>query len=248
LIRDDQATLNKKRMEWTSLGVVGQFQNFNTYEYNRMELNELLYNLGLLPQIASIDCHFLTSEQLEELKPLALPGKKYVRYTPNRLGKVDYSCVAVECDLYVGMSIEEKVVIWREMYERREFLDKAWEIQRIQAIGDDIFQPSRSVSLDTGTLSLLETPASYKATDVLHLFGPDILIHCAKVDQEKLDEYAAKGYLKKSELKSFRKLVDVQERYILMTLQSEDEKRKYWDSKLRKFSTLSQLSTASGES
>lgn len=56
------------------------------------------------------------------------------------------------------------------------------------------------------------------------MFGADTLIHCAKVNQEKLDEYAGRGFFKKSELKSFSRIVDVQERYILMTLQRESDK------------------------
>lgn len=132
--------------------------------------------------------------------------------------------------------------VWRESHERKEALRLAWDNERVQAIGAEGFQHSRNIYLETGTLSLRTTPESYRASDVLRLFGPDTLIQCAKIDQEKLDEYAARGYLRKSELKSFRKLISVQERYLLMTVQSEEEKRKYWDSKLSRLSTLSQLS------
>jgi hypothetical protein len=148
----------------------------------------------------------------------------------------------------VNIPIKEKVILWNETYERKESLSKSWEIERLQAIRSVMFPLSSSVTVETGTLSLLEAPAIYQAADIQQIFGSDTLIHCAKVDHEKLDECAARGYLKKSELKAFRKLVDVQERYILMTLQNENEKRKYWDSKLRRLSILSQLSTASGGS
>lgn len=128
------------------------------------------------------------------------------------------------------MSLEGKVAIWRDIYLRKEFLNKAWEIEKARAIRSDAFNLSKKISIDTGTLCLKETRASYKVEDVLKLFGSDTLINCAKVDQEKLDEYAARGFLKKSELKQFRKIIDVQEKYILMTLQHENEKRKYWES------------------
>lgn len=242
MIRDEQSALNRKRMVWTSLGVVGQFQYSSTYEYNRLELNEYLYDLGLLPEIASIDGNLLSNAQSAELKRFCIPGKSYVRYTPNSLGRVDCSLSDDEYKSNFSLPLEKKVSVWRELHERKEALSVAWDNERVKAIGAEGFQQSRSIHMETGTLTLLTTPVSYRASDVFQYCGADTLIQCAKVDQEKLDEYAAKGYLKKSELKSFRKLVDVQERYLLMTLQSEEQKRKYWDSKVNRLSRLSQLS------
>lgn len=48
MIRDEQSALKRKRMVWKRLRVVGQFQYFSMYEYNQLELNEYLYDLGLL--------------------------------------------------------------------------------------------------------------------------------------------------------------------------------------------------------
>ncbi|KIL41924.1 hypothetical protein SD70_03285 [Gordoniibacillus kamchatkensis] len=241
MIRDGQATLNQKRMEWTNIGVTGIFQNYSVYENNRLELNELLYHLGLIPEVASIDGRLLTTEQTEELTSCCQQGKRYLRYTPNRLGKVDISHINDECcSQYVDLALKDKVAIWKETHLRKEFLNRVWKMEQAKTLTSEAFQSSTSVRLETGSLSLLKTPVTYKAVDVYQRFGSDTLIHCSYVNSETLDECAARGYLNKSELDSLRKLVDVQERYILMTRQTEEEKHRQLDFKSKKLSWISQ--------
>lgn len=243
LIRDEQAATGRKRMVWTSIGVVGQFQLNKAYEYNFLEFNEYLYNLGILPKIASINVGLLSNEQIIELKRFCIPGKSYVRYTPNRLGRVDCHIPLDEYNYYLSMSQRKKISVWKEMHLRNKVLRKAWESERYHAVNADTFQISKSISIKTGSISLHKRSERLSVGHVLHFLGPKVLIHCARVDHEKLDEYMARGYLKKSDLNSVRKIIDVQESYYLMTLQSEEEKSRYWDSKLRRLSKLSQLST-----
>lgn len=78
MIRDEQARLNRKRMVWRSVGVVGEVQKANTYEYSQDKLNEFLYSLGLLPDVACIDSSKLTRSQIEILKEFRMPGKRHV--------------------------------------------------------------------------------------------------------------------------------------------------------------------------
>lgn len=248
MIRDGQARLNKKRMEWRNIGVIGIFQNYSVYENKRLELNELLYNLGLLPEVASIDGRLLMTEQAEELKSYCQQGNRYLRYTPNRLGRVNISHISYECSQYVDMPLEDKVVIWKETHIRKELLNKVWKMEQVKTLTSEAFQSSISICLETGTLSLLDTPVTYNAIDVYQLFGAETLIHCSYVNSDKLDECAVRGYLKKSEINSLRKLVDVQERYILMTLKTEEEKRGQLDNKLKKLSWVSRLSSFGNES
>ncbi|WP_018756431.1 hypothetical protein [Paenibacillus terrigena] len=243
LIQDKQAATGRKRMVWTSIGVVGEFQLNKTYEYNFLELNEYLYNLGILPKIASINGGLLSNEQKTELKRFCIPGRSYVRYTPNRLGRVDCHIPLDEYNYYLSMSQRKKVSVWKEMHLRNKVLSKVWESERFHAVNADTFQRSRSISIKTGSISLHKRSEKLSVGHVLHFLGPKVLIHCARVDHEILDEYLARGYLKKSDLNSVRKILDVQERYYLMTLQSEEAKSRYWDSKLRRLSMLNQLST-----
>ncbi|MFC0213514.1 hypothetical protein ACFFK0_13780 [Paenibacillus chartarius] len=124
MIRAEQAALESKRMVWTSLGVVGQFQYFNTFEYDRLQLNEYLYSLGLLPRIACIEISLLSSKQAAEMKQFCIPGNKYVRYTPNRLGRINGDMSEEENTSYHSLSLTNKVSTWKEVYERKETLTK----------------------------------------------------------------------------------------------------------------------------
>ncbi|MFC6228753.1 hypothetical protein ACFQI7_13125 [Paenibacillus allorhizosphaerae] len=109
MIREEQSALNRKRMVWTSIGVVGQFQYSNSYEYNRLELNEHLYDLGLLPEIATtIDGDLLSNAQATELKRFCIPGKRYVRYSPNHLGRVDCSLSNDVYNSYFSLPLKKR--------------------------------------------------------------------------------------------------------------------------------------------
>ena len=86
LIREEQDSLNNKRMLWRKHGVIGEFITNKLYEYDRMELNELLYNLGILPVVSHINSNLLTIEELQIINPFQTIGEKYIRFTPNKVG------------------------------------------------------------------------------------------------------------------------------------------------------------------
>ncbi|MGQ7889136.1 hypothetical protein [Paenibacillus sp. WC2504] len=234
LIRDDQEALNRKRMIWTSIGVVGQFQYSKIYEYNHLEFNEYLFDLGILPNISIVESGLLSKQQLLELKPFCIPGNNYLRYTLNQFGKEDFHVANSECNKYLSLPLEQKVSVWKETHLRKAHLTNTWKIERSRAKAAESFRSSKTIPLETGSLTMLTTQVSYCASDVLRLFGSDVLISCSKVNVQKMEEYSVKGYLKKTELKSFRRISDVQEKYYLMTLQREDVKRRYWEWKLKK--------------
>ncbi|MGG1515527.1 hypothetical protein ABE504_08945 [Paenibacillus oryzisoli] len=242
LIRDDQAVLERKRMVWTRLGVVGQFQSHKLFEYDHEVLNDYLNSLGILPKMASIDSNLLTNEQLLDLEGYSTPGIGYVRYTPNFWGKIDCRVSSDKYNYYLTLPLRNKVKVWRDLFIKKEALCKIWEKERLQAVTAEEFQQAKKISLYSGSLSLQTTPIKYQAAHVLRLFGSKTLIQCARIEVEKFDEYAARGYLKLSDLSLCRKIIDVQERYYLMTLQAEEEKRKHWDLRLSRLSELSQLS------
>jgi hypothetical protein len=68
LIREEQDSLNLKRIVWNELGVVGIFETYKTYKYNHLDLNILLLDLGVLPLISFIKSEDLSVEELEKIK------------------------------------------------------------------------------------------------------------------------------------------------------------------------------------
>lgn len=237
-IREDQTRLNKKRMVWRESGVVGEFTNFMQYNYKHLELNEMLYHLGILPLIASIETKALTENEVVKLRSVQIPGKRYVRYAPNK----EYTKVKYEESDFTKTPLKEKVVQWKEAYTRFGFLSENWEKERATATHSEAFRISKQLHFEFGTISLLGTPVTYDAEDILQLLGGETLIKCAKVNTDKLPEYAAKGFFNMSDIKKFREVSGVCERYTLMTLQNENTRRNFWYGRLNNLSQLSQNS------
>jgi len=87
---------------------------------------------------------------------------------------------------------------------------------------------------------VLDGPKKYRTDMVLELFDEKTMFKYAKVNFDRMDEIRARGFLKNHELNDVRKVVDVQRRYILLSIQKEKVKKDYWYSKLERLSKLSQ--------
>lgn len=235
LIRDEQDRLNNKRMMWREHGVIGEFVTNKLYEYDYLELNSLLYDLGILPVISQLDCKLLSAEELQMLKPFQKLGEKYIRYTPNILGKIAGINQNTFSENINEMDLEDKVALWKKAFLEAEFLRKAWESKRELAAGASF----NSVSFELGTISMLEQSVRYKPDKVFEQLNKETLLKCAVVDLQRIVEFTSRGFLKISELNKIRKITDIQRKYFLITLEKEQSKRLYWHSKLERLSKLS---------
>jgi hypothetical protein len=239
-IRQNQEELNHKRMEWTSAGVVGKYVAVNVYEYDRVGLNEYLMDVGVLPVVASINAENLTEDQLVELVQLKLPSEHYVRYTPNKSGRVDLTEVQEEFKHRDQFSLLDQVFMWKKVKTHFDLMELKWEKARKQALKSPLLLRNKKLSYDYGSFSLIEKSPEYQPKDVLHLFGQDVLIASSKVDMTELDEYVAMGFLKKAEIESFRKIINVNLRYVLIESSKENQIFSYFHRNNQKLSRLSQ--------
>jgi hypothetical protein len=239
IIRQRQEALDEKRMEWTAAGVVGKFVAFNVYEYDRVGLNEYLMDLGILPIVASIDAKTLTPAQLTEfLLHLKLPSSFYVRYTPNKLNRVDLTEIADEFSHTDQLSLVDQVHMWKQAKIKLDSMELKWEKARATALESPMLLKNKKLSYEFGSFSLIEKALEYQAEDVLRLFGQEVLISSSKVDMTELDEYAAMGFLKKSEIESFRKVIDVDLRYVLIEASKENQMFSYFNRRNQKLASL----------
>ncbi len=235
-IRIEQETLNKKRMVWTESGVVGEFTIFKKYEYNHFELNDFLYQLGILPAIAIIESKTLSDKEILMMQSTQIPGTKYVKFSP----KDNYLKNIKKENSSFQLNLKEKISIWKEAYINFNYLSNAWDVVRKRAILLEVFRGASQLQCKFGTISLLHTPVTYQAKDILEILGPERLINCAKVDMDKLADFTAKGFLAKSDINTFRKVTEVSIKYTLMTLEKEIARDNYWSLKLNKLSQLNQ--------
>lgn len=236
LIRDEQDRLNNNRMVWSEHGVIGEFVTNKLYDYDNKELNVLLYDLGLLPVISYLNTKLLSTEEVQFLKPFQILGVKYIRYTPNTFGKMYGVSQGVFIENILEISLSDKVALWKKTFQEVELLRTTWERKRKLAAIAPYFT---SISFEMGTISILESPVRFKSDKVFKLLNKEVFLNCAVVDIQRIIEYTARGFLKKSELNKLRKITDIQRKYILITLQREQNKRMYWQSKLELLSKLS---------
>jgi hypothetical protein len=90
------------------------------------------------------------------------------------------------------------------------------------------------------SIVFMESPVTYDPIKAQERLGPDVLFRTAKVDCERVEEFAAKGFLNISEVQAFRTLKDIQEQYMLTTIEKQANQIQYWDLRMRHMSELSQ--------
>lgn len=246
-IREEQESLGLKRILWAESGVVGEFETYKIYEYNYEKLIAYLHNVGILPLVTFIKSEDLSEEELEKIAHISYQRKRYLRFTPSNNFKRKENTTTFEVNLE-NISLLDKVSTWKENHNKFEQLNAIWKCEKLRALLAPEFRKSKELSFESGTFSLIEAQKIYR-TDLIHgLLDEKTICSRVKVNFERIDEFIAKGFLKKFELSSVRKIVDTQRRYILMTLQKEKAKKEYWYSKLEKLSILSQRSADGWES
>ncbi|WNR43002.1 hypothetical protein [Paenibacillus roseipurpureus] len=235
-IRNEQDMLNKKRMMWREHGVIGEFITNKDYDYNHLELNELLYDLGILPFISQLDRNLLSAEELKLLKPIQICGEKYIRYSPNKFGKLNGFNQIAFSENIIKLPLSNKVGLWRKSFLEAEFLKRAWDKKRKLAVKS--CGSYSSIAFEMGTLSFIEAPACYMTKEAVEFLTKETLLKCATVDLQSIVEFTSKGILKVSDLNKTRKTTDIQRKYYLITLEKEIRKRMFWQSRLERMSKL----------
>ncbi|MGX4584452.1 hypothetical protein [Paenibacillus chitinolyticus] len=234
LIREEQESLDLKRIVWTVLGVVGEFKIYKVYDYNHEELNALLYNVGLLPLVTFIKSNVLSEVELGRLANIPSQRKRYLRFTPSipfkKLENIPLFKINVD-----ELSLLDKVAMWKESNNRFVQLNTIWQREKLKAVVSSELETSKRYTFEFGTFSLLENPIKYRTDKVLELINEKTIFKCARVNLDTMDEIRAKGFIKKQELNGIRRVVDVQKRYILMTIQKEKAMRDYFYSRIRKW-------------
>jgi hypothetical protein len=136
------------------------------------------------------------------------------------------------------MTISEKVHCWKENNLLKDSL-----IARKEMILEDLSgclgkQGVNDFKFKYGSL-VLKGKVHYSPLEVFELLGKEAIIRSSSPELDRVEEYAARGFLNKSELKKYRQIVDVNEQFILMDVNKEENCREWWTRRLKKLSELS---------
>ncbi|MDQ0896354.1 MULTISPECIES: hypothetical protein [unclassified Paenibacillus] len=240
ILRESQMADGSSRMEWKDAGVVGKIMRYNVYQTNHIGLNEHLLDLGILPVIADVDIKDLDEVQIKALKRYLVPGEPYVQFHPKKASRVDVSFVESEVSWLRDASFSDQANAWRAAKGRLHVAENLYQNARAAALKCPNLQKERKLQYDFGSFSYLEKKATCDPEAVLSLFGDAVLIQCARVDSGSLEECCARGYLHRPEVNQFRKIVDVQQRYVVMEIEKEKQNQDFLNRRLKRLSILSQ--------
>lgn len=239
MIRTEQDELNLKRIVWKELGVVGEFETIKQYSYDQREINVLLNDLGLLQLITFIRHDELMPEEKKRIKDIQYPSELYLKFSPGKNFNIETTALF---DRNLNqISMLEKVALWKEAYDKFSFLKISWKKLRIKAQFSDEWKKSKKHSFDHGTLSIIESPLTYRTDKVFDTLGIETVLRTARADSMRFLEFSARGFISKQEINKLRKVINVKRRYLLMTIQKENRKKEGWYLKLTHLSKLSQL-------
>ncbi|WP_157265155.1 hypothetical protein [Paenibacillus oryzisoli] len=218
----DDKELEFSRYEWKSLGIVAKYTRVYKYEWNKEELQELLYDLGILPHVSKIDEKLLTPDQKILLTPFVLNDRKTIRYFPNNQSKsVDVVLTTVVQDSK-DCSLEFFLLWWKKLNGKYHILLAEWKkLKSIAAISQS-FSVETKIHWELGVFCL-QSKLEY---DTLRIFKSDLhdlLIKCCKVEISELDRFLAKGLINKREIDNFRKIQDIFVRFTLIEKSRENK-------------------------
>jgi hypothetical protein len=238
-LRDELIKEETKRIEWRECGVVGKFRSVNRYDYNHIALNEYLFNLGILPVLSTVKETCLTKQEKQSIfEARKVDREDIVYFIPSKLTNLG-SDKAKDFDLKINeLSSVEKVILWKEKMVFKENLEEEWKAL-LKGLSWLLKQKEKTnITSMFGTITV-KSKNLYSPISILELFGKDILIRSTRVRLEILEEYAAKGFLNMSEIKNFRKVVNVEQHFVLMELDKEERCKDWFSKRLNKLSELS---------
>ncbi|RHW35950.1 hypothetical protein D1B31_17820 [Neobacillus notoginsengisoli] len=220
---------DSKRHEFKEAGLVGRFTAKKVYKTDYIALNEYLYDVGLLLQVAEIDNKAIDSNELylEMIQDFKLTDSFYIKPNFNKLGnalnKIPQNfAMADQWDLSVAIKelaiLKSKEKHLNSDYEilKRKFM-KLPEIQHLMK------QAKREpIHHKYGSLSVIANQPKYDIPAICDYIGEWMLIEYGKPNSRLLEQFILNGTISKKDIEQFRTVVDIRLEFAVMTL--EDEK------------------------
>ncbi|OCT11424.1 hypothetical protein A8709_07070 [Paenibacillus pectinilyticus] len=236
LIRHDLNSRGIRHETWDEFGVVGKFKMVNRYKYDYQSLNEYLFDLGILPLVASIKQAILTETEIKTLKDSNSNKQDFsLQFFTKNIGN---PIIIKGNALNNEMTLSEQVYLWKENSQLKNVLNKRWD-KILDELTDWLKkQGVKDIKFKYGSLALKEKVYS-SPLEVFNLLGKEVIIRSSIPELDRVEEFAARGFLNISELKEYRQIIGVKEQFILMEVDKEEKCRKWLDRRREKLSGLS---------
>lgn len=209
--------------------IIVKYRNKQKYETDILGLNSFLYDLGILQFVNEINTSKCTEDDLLALEPFFEKGEPYVKFTPNKNGKIDKSLIN-----YDEKDIETIVHYISNESSTLKSLDILWNATKDSMLEDRQFQADKKLKTKFGTLSYLFKKGKYDLRQIANLVDEDFLINFTKPTSDKLEYYIRKGFIKPRELDKFRTVVgECKAEMIITDIRSESNQYQQFYTRLR---------------
>lgn len=216
--------------------LVAKFVPTPIYETDEEGLKEFLDDYGLLTQTTTLKANSFKEEPeiLEQLKPFQKPVERFAQFYLNNNGRahLDKEEYFYEdnLNLLCRLFLEQKSCLDNTQTRYKEIM------KNIEAC--PFLQHSKSIKTTFGTCKLREKEIEFQTNSVYDEFGIDFLINYGQVSMKFLEEYIAKGYFSQKDIQQFRKIKDINLRFVVMEKESEVRQSEFFQKQLMRKSQI----------
>jgi hypothetical protein len=210
--------------------LVAKFVPTPVYETDEAGLKEFLDDLGILAKTVTLKAKAFKDEPvtLELLKPFRKPMEYFAQFYLNSNGKQHID--KEEYDFNV--SLEHLTINFKEQKSCFEIYQSRYK-DIMKKIGDCPFlRYSRTVKSNYGTCKLREKDIKFYTDSIDQQFGNEFLIEHGQISMKLVDSFIEKGYFSPKEIQSYRKIIDINLRFVVMDQAREQKQAEFFHQQL----------------
>ncbi|QZN75517.1 hypothetical protein [Paenibacillus sp. DR312] len=237
-IRAYQENSNRKRMEWKKYGVVGKFIGFKRYSTDLQSIYEILENHGVIHLVLKVKWTKLTTEEQKKLFKFVVPSPPHLRFV--HTCSKNSNEILIPQDI-IQLNIDDCVREWKDL---KCFFDRKiiqWNSIKKLTLVEMMRRHDTNVNFSFGKAAIIKTSPKISTTVVYKECGAQVIKNVGHIDHNKLIEYIAKGFVRKSEVNQFQKLIGIDLRYYLMEIRKEENSRQVIQNEKNHLSELSRM-------
>ncbi|MEH6988370.1 hypothetical protein [Cytobacillus firmus] len=214
-----------KRYVFDKSNLVGRFTAKKIYNVDYIGLNEYLFDVGLLLQVAEIDNKAIKANELyyDMIQDFRLPRTFYVKPNFNKAGK---ELIKNEFKIPEHWGINEVAQHIGHLKPRAKELTHQYEglkskvLLLIENQQKSIKQP---IPHKYGSLSLVANQPKYDTSAIYDYLGEWLLIEYGKPNSKLLEHYIINGMLSERDIEPFKTVKEIRLDFSVMTLEDEEK-------------------------
>ncbi|MFT0141336.1 hypothetical protein ACEK07_64475 [Alcanivoracaceae bacterium MT1] len=216
--------------------VIAKFVPFPIYNTDEVGLKEYLYDLGILPHTTTLTKKSFKEEPnlLDELIPYQYPTEYFAQFYLNKLGKLHID----KEDYSYSNDLHELSLHFLEQSTILDNRKRLYENIMLKIKNCPFLLQSKVLKSSYGTCKLREKETRYDTHSICLEYGVDFLMNYGQVSFQSVENFSTMGYFNLSEIRQFRKLIDIQLRFVVMDKEKDIKQSEYFQHQLMRKAQL----------